>query len=70
MTLVALKIIHSHAKSGTEHHLVIVKGMNLPFQYSIFHVLMPASPAVPRFLQLKCQDGPCLVLKKCCGVDV
>lgn len=29
LTLVPLKVIHSHAKSGIQHHLVIIKGMDL-----------------------------------------
>lgn len=53
LTLVPLKIIPSHSKSGTQHQLDIVKGTNLPFQYNVFPVLTPASPAVPRFLQSK-----------------
>lgn len=69
LTLVPLKIIHIHAKSGIQHHLVIIKGTNLSFQYSIFPMLTPSSPAVPIFLQLTCQCGPCLVLKECGGMD-
>lgn len=69
LTLVPLKIIHSHAKSGSEHHLITLKGIFL-FNTVFFPVLTPASPAVPRFLQLKRQDGPCLLLKKCCSMDV
>lgn len=32
LTLVPLKIIHSRAKKGIQHHLIIIKGTNLPFQ--------------------------------------
>lgn len=70
LTLVPLKFVHGRAKSGTRYHLIIIKGKNLPFPSDVFPALTPASPALPAFLQSKRQDGPRLVFKNCCGMDV